>query len=139
MNYEKLQKSLIHLQRQFENYRRSDQRKELIELDREALAESVIQRFETCYDTLWKILKRYIVDELGLAEVPNSPKPVFRLANENNLLPSPVEQWLIYADSRTGTAHDYSGTKATECLQIVPQFIDDAIKLYQTLTEELLQ
>lgn len=139
MDYEKLQKSLIHLKRQFENHQAADKRSELSELDREALAESVIQRFETCYDTLWKILKRYLTDELGLVEIPNSPKPVFRLANENNLLPSPAEQWLRYADARTGTAHDYSGLKATECLRIVPQFIDDAVKLYQTLTGESLQ
>jgi hypothetical protein len=34
-NYEKLQKSLNHLKCQFENYRQSDQRLELTELDRE--------------------------------------------------------------------------------------------------------
>jgi nucleotidyltransferase substrate binding protein (TIGR01987 family) len=139
MNYEKLQKSLIHLKRQFENYQHSNERLELTELDREALAESVIQRFETCYDVLWKILKRYLVEELGLADVPNSPKPVFRLAHENNLLTSPIEQWFLYATARTGTTHDYSDTKATECLQTVPKFIDDAAKLYQILTGESLQ
>jgi hypothetical protein len=33
-------------------------------LDREAIGESVIQRFETCYDTLWKTLKRYLTEEI---------------------------------------------------------------------------
>ena len=51
----------------------------LPELIREAIAESVIQRFETCYDCLWKVLKRYLIEKLGLAEVPNSPNPIFRL------------------------------------------------------------
>lgn len=135
IDYDKLQKSLKHLELQFENYKAAQERTELSELDRDAIGESVIQRFETCYDTLWKNLKRYLIDELGLTEVPNSPKPVLKLANENNLLASPIEQWLKYADARTDTAHDYSEEKAAETLAIVGDFIDDAIGLYQTMTK----
>ena len=40
----------------------------------EGMAESVIQRFETCYDSLWKILRRHLVEALGIAEAPNSPQ-----------------------------------------------------------------
>ena len=135
IDYEKLQKSLKHLELQFENYKAAQTRTELSELDRDAIGESVIQRFETCYDTLWKNLKRYLIDELGLTEVPNSPKPVLKLANENKLLASSIEQWLKYADARTDTAHDYSEEKAAETLAIVKDFIDDAIGLYQTMTK----
>ncbi len=134
IDYEKLQKSLKHLELQFANYQSAKDRKELIEIDREAIAESVIQRFETCYDTLWKDLKRYLIEEIGLAEVPNSPKPIIKLAGQNSLFASPVEQWLKYADARTNTAHDYSGEKADETLQIVGDFIADAIGLYQTMS-----
>lgn len=136
IDYDKFQKSLKHLERQFENYTRLEDREHLAELDREAIAESVIQRFETCYDTLWKHLRRYIVEELGLPDVPNSPKPVLRLAAENDLLASPVECWFGYADARTATAHDYSGEKAEDCLELMGTFVDDAIGLYQTLTGE---
>ena len=118
----------------FENYQRLDDRIHLTELDREAISESVIQRFETSYDALWKYLKRYLVEQLGLPDVPNSPKPVFRLANENNLLGGTIKSWLQYADARTATAHDYSGEKATDCLKLTGQFIKDAISLYETLT-----
>ncbi len=134
IDYEKLQKSLKHLELQFENYQRAQDRPELTELDREAIAESVIQRFETCYDTLWKDLKRYLIEGLGLADVPNSPKPIIKLAGENDLLASRVEQWLKYADARTSSAHDYSGEKAAATRTIVADFMDDAIGLYQTLT-----
>ncbi|MBF0552726.1 MAG: nucleotidyltransferase substrate binding protein, partial [Deltaproteobacteria bacterium] len=120
IDYEKLHKSLKNLELQVDNYNRAADRKELSDLDREALAESVIHRFETCYDMLWKHLKRYIVEELGLVDVPNSPKPVFRFAAENNLLANAVEQWLNYADARTATAHDYSGKKAADCLDVIP-------------------
>jgi nucleotidyltransferase substrate binding protein (TIGR01987 family) len=134
IDYEKLQKALKHLEVQFENHKSARDRTELTEIDREAIAESVIQRFETCYDTLWKDLKRYLIDDLGLAEVPNSPKPIIKLAGQNDLFASSVEQWLKYADARVSTAHDYSGEKAEETLSIVGDFIDDAIGLYQTMT-----
>lgn len=135
IDYDKLQKSLKHLEQQFENYQRARERSELTEIDRETIAESVIRRFETCYDTLWKDLKRYLGEEFGLTDVPNSPKPILKLAGENGLLASGVEQWLKYADARTSTAHDYSGEKAADTLSIVGDFIDDAIGLYQTMTE----
>ncbi|MBF0609679.1 MAG: nucleotidyltransferase [Magnetococcales bacterium] len=134
IDYDKLEKSLRHLEAQFANHRRTAQRPEFTHLDREGIAESVIQRFETCYDTLWKVLKRYLVEELGLPQVPNSPKPIFRIAGQNQILPSPVEQWLTYANARTGTSHDYSSDKATQALAIMDTFITDAIALYQTMT-----
>lgn len=134
IDYEKLQKALKHLEIQFENYQNAQNRPELLDIDREAIAESVIQRFETCYDTLWKDLKRYLIEELGLPDVPNSPKPILKLAGANELLASSIATWLSYADARTSTAHDYSGEKAEETLGIVKDFIDDAIGLYQTMT-----
>lgn len=134
IDYDKLNKSLKHLELQYANYEHANARPELTDIDREAIAESVIQRFETCYDTLWKDLKRYLIEEIGIADVPNSPKPVLKLAGENDLFASSVEQWLQYADARTRTAHDYSGDKAAETLLIVGDFIDDAIGLYQTMS-----
>jgi hypothetical protein len=134
IDQEKLEKALKHLELQFANYQHAQDRPELTQIDREAIAESVIQRFETAYDTLWKDLKRHLIDALGLPDVPNSPKPILKLAGENNLLPAPVATWLTYADARTATAHDYSGEKAAETLLIVENFIRDATALYQTLT-----
>jgi len=134
IDYTKLQKSLKHLELQYENYCNSQYRNELTELDKDGIAKSTIQRFETCYDTLWKTLKRYLVEVLGIPEVPNSPKPILRLAFDNQLFAAPIEQWLKYADTRVSTAHDYDQEKAEECLTIMQDFIDDAVGLYQTLT-----
>ena len=133
MDFDKFQKSLKHLELQYQNYQNLEERSELDTLDQEAIKESVIQRFETCYDTLWKHLKRYLTEELGLAEVPNSPKPVFRLANENQLLRD-LDSWLNYANARVDTSHDYSSEKADASLELMEEFVDDAIGLYQTLT-----
>ena len=102
----------------------------------EGMAESVIQRFETCYDTLWKITRRYLAEVFGIAEIPNSPKPIFRIADQNQLLASGYEQWEIYVETRISTSHDYSQKKAAEAIRIMPDFIDDAIRLYTAMTGE---
>lgn len=132
IDYEKFKKALKHFELQYDNYRGLDT--EQPELMQEAVAESVIQRFETCYDCLWKVLKRYLLEELGIPEVPNSPKPVIRLAGENNLFASSIEQWLEYAQARINTSHDYSGEKAENALELMDDFVDDAIGLYQTMS-----
>ena len=134
IDYGKFRLSLKRLGEQHDNHLTLDA--EVPELIREGVAESVIQRFKACYDCLWKVLKRHLMEELGIAESPNSPKPIFRLANENGLLPSPVEQWLRYADARASTSHDYDGEKAKACLRLVPEFVDDAIQLYRMMSGE---
>ena len=134
IDYSKLQKALKHLELQFQNYQLARDRPELTEIDREAISESVIQRFEVCYDTLWKDIKRYLIEELGLADVPSSPKPILKLAGQSDLFSTPVEQWLKYADARTATAHDYSGEKAAETLLLIKDFIADASTLFEMMT-----
>lgn len=134
INYENLEKSLKHLQAQYQNYLGLGEKEYLTELDKEGITESVIQRFETCYDSLWKVLKVYLGEGLGIPEVPNSPKPIFRIAGENKLLISDTQQWIRYADARISTAHDYSGEKTEKALELMGDFIADAIDLYITMT-----
>ena len=132
IDYSKFRLSLKRLEEQHENHLRQDSSAPV--LMREGIAESVIQRFETCYDCLWKVLKRYLNEELGIADPPNSPKPIIRMAYEDNLFAASLDQWLKYADARIDTSHDYDGEKAKACLELMPDFIDDAIGLYQTMT-----
>ncbi|WP_010261329.1 nucleotidyltransferase substrate binding protein [Treponema primitia] len=133
IDYGKFDKALNHLASQYQNYSSLSERPDLGEIDREAIAESVIQRFAVCYDCLWKVLKRYLGENLGVPELPNSPKPLFRIAFENQLFPA-VEPWLLYADIRAGTSHDYSENKAREALAAAGNFINDAAALYQKMT-----
>ena len=132
IDYEKLRRSLKRLEEQYANYRNPDVARPA--LDREGIAESVIQRFETCYDCLWKVLKRYLIVVLGIPNPPASPKPILRLAHENHLFRAPVEQWLLYADKRNATARDYDCEKAKTSLAVMTDFIDDAVGLYQTMS-----
>ena len=133
--YRNLQKSLKNLEAQNEN--RKNLPTEQPQYIREALDESVIQRFEVCYDTLLKSLRRYLIDEVRLPSFPSSPRPIFRLAGESEVLDSPVERWMEYVNLRVGTTHDYSSEKAAAVLERVDDFIADAIGLYQTMTGEV--
>lgn len=134
-DYSKLAQALAHLKAQMENLDVSDSRTELTSLDREAIAESTIQRFETAYDRCWKLLKRHLTVELGLVQVPNSPKPIFRMAGQNGLV-GDVPAWLGYADARVATAHDYSGAEARATLALIPAFQKDAQNLYDAMAGE---
>ena len=133
IDYGKFEKSLKHLEAQLQNYRNSAHRPELSDIDREAIAESVIQRFEICYDCLWKVLKRCLNEDLGIPELPNSPKPLFRIAFENQLIPT-IEKWLIYADARISNSHDYSAEKAQTTINTASEFAQNAVALYEKMT-----
>jgi len=102
----------------------------------EGMTESVIQRFEICYDALWKVLRRYLIESLGLAEVPSSPLPILRIADANQLLAAGGEQWELYVETRISTTHDYDGEKAAEAVALMPEFISDAIRLHTAMTGE---
>ena len=136
IDYSKLKKSLSHLELQYANYLDSQNQANLSVLNKEAIFESCIQRFEICYDCTWKVLKRYLIENLGIPDVPNSPKPVFRLANENKLFAGSIEAWLRYADVRTNTAHDYDGDKAQHCIAELSGFIHETRALYATMSGE---
>ena len=75
-------------------------------------------------------------EALGIPDPPNSPKPIFRLAYQNHLFSASMEQWFLYTDKRNATAHDYDCEKAKSCLDVMADFIDDAIGLYQTMSGE---
>lgn len=135
IDYSEFRSSPRRLEEQSANHRQGHSA--LSDLDREGIAESVIQRFETCYDCLWKVLQRYLAQELGVPDAPNSPKPLLRLAHENDLLAAPLEPWFRYVEARESTSHDHDGEKAQACLALVPDFLDDAIGLYQTMSGAL--
>jgi nucleotidyltransferase substrate binding protein (TIGR01987 family) len=133
IDYTKLQKSIAHLDAQFENWQTLD--KTLPPLLQEAVAESVIQRFEVCYDCTWKVLKRYLAEDLGVPDMPNSPKPIFRIAHENRLFDN-IDEWLVYADMRIDVAHDYSGEKALLALSVIGRFVEEVSALYGAMNPE---
>ena len=134
IDYEKFRLSLKRLEEQHANFRNPTASRP--QLDEEGVTESVIQRFEICYDCLWKVLRRYLIEVLGISDPLRGPKPIFRMAHQNHLFRASVDQWLLYADRRNDTTHDYDGEKAQAALDVMADFIDDAVGLYQTMSGE---
>ncbi len=134
VDYSRFRLSLKRLIEQYENYRSSQP--STSQLTQEAIAESVIHRFEVCYDTLWKTLKRYLRESLGIPELPNSPKPIFRLCYENEVFDRTSNNWMDYAQVRINTSHDYSLEKATSALKLIEGFIEDSIILFESISGE---
>ena len=62
--------------------------------------------------------------------------PLASLRAELLLLPTPLARWLRYAEARISTSHDYDGEKAKVCLALMPDFLGDAIDLYQAMSGE---
>jgi hypothetical protein len=134
IDYGNFGRSLKNLELQ--NANRKQLPLDLPQLIHEGIDESVSRRFETCNDTLWKTLRRYLIEEMGFVTISASPRTIIRTAGESELLHSPVERWMEYINLRIGTAHDYSGEKATAALGRVDDFIADAIGLYQVMVGE---
>jgi len=80
VDYEKLQNSLQRLELQYRNYGSLETHARLTELDREAIRESVIRRFETCYDTLWKHIRRHLIAVARVAGGCDAEQPQARVA-----------------------------------------------------------
>lgn len=134
VDYSKFRDSLQRLEEQYRTYSHLDSACPVP--TQEAFAESVTQRFKTCYGCAWTTLRRHLRDVLGVADPPNSPKPIFRLANENQLLMAPVERWLQYANARISTSHDCDGERAAACLELMGEFIADARALLRRISDE---
>jgi len=130
-NYIKLKNSLSRLKEMYENYKSFDSDS----WEKDAIKESCIHRFETCFDSLWKHLKKYLQDKVGLSDLPNGPKPIFRLAGENKLIEN-IETFFNYNNKRIATSHDYSEEKANETIDIIEDFITDTSILYKKISED---
>lgn len=132
-NYDKLRDSLQRLEERYADHEASLTRAELLPSDRESIKESCIQRFEVCFDTTWKHLKKYLEEEIGFADVPAGPNPLFRQAMTAGVI-ADAELWIEFNKRRNDTSHDYSGTKADSSFAIIPDFIAEAITLYEKMS-----
>ena len=103
----------------------------LIELQKMGL----IKSYEICYEALLKVLRLYLIEDIGMAiDVNTGAKPTFRAANDTPVLQSPLSQWFKYVDMRNTTAHEYGVEKVDEAVELLPDFIEDAIGLYQAMS-----
>lgn len=87
-------------------------RDELSDLERDGF----IQRFEFCFEILWKCAKDYLRDVEGLDAA--SPKKVIRMSREVGLLTEEeTEQALEMANDRNQTSHMYGEQMVIELVE----------------------
>ena len=97
-------------------------RDELSDLERDGF----IQRFEFCFEILWKCAKDYLRDVEGLDAA--SPKKVIRMSREVGLLTDEeTEQALEMANDRNQTSHMYGEQMVIE--------LGESIKVYDALMQ----
>ena len=135
INYDKFKQSLSRLEERYNDYVIHSELKEGFLI--ESVKESCIQRFEICFDTSWKHIGKYLKEEMGL-DIPNSPNPIFRKAEDNKVIVQ-AEKWIDFNTSRGDTVHDYSGDKADKTFAIIPDFIKEAIDVYEIISGEKWQ
>ena len=131
MNYEQMRISIKRFGEMLHAWQ--DRSASRSELEKEAIQDSLVKRFEYTLEVTWKSCKRHLAEE-GFAEAKTgSPKSIMRLAFESGLIVN-VENWIDYINARQDTSHDYSGEKADRVLGIVESFYADAVALYQKMS-----
>ncbi len=131
MDTERLENSIRRLAQMLEEYERIEELEERLQ---EAVKESLLQRFEYSWEMAWKTGKRYLVEVEGYPR-GIGPNPTVRLLGELGLLDP--EKWLVYAQARQDSSHDYSGEKADSVLEMIAGFYADARALLARLDERL--
>lgn len=98
-----------------------------------AAQDSIIQRFEYCYDSFWKLLKNYLETKYSLEDIA-SPKKVFRAFIKLELAPEKTGEILInMADDRNETSHNYNIEKVRIILEDIPLYYKTMLEIVNKL------
>lgn len=97
--------------------------------------DGVIQRFEYCFEAIWKLAKRV----LNFSGIPStSPRSVIRdLAQQGHL--QNAEIWMVFLEARNYTSHTYNQSVALWVFSQCPFFLTAAQDLIEKLKNEVAQ
>ena len=99
----------------------------------EFIRDSVIQRFEYTYELSWKLLKRHLEEDEGVANIDQlTRKQLFRAAVEKGLIRD-VDAWFAYHRARNDASHAYNQATAEEVYDAARRFAPDACSLLDEL------
>lgn len=133
MDTKQLEDAIVRLKEMLQEYENSDKLEPLL---KDAVKESLIQRFEYTHEMAWKTAKKFLVEIEGYKS-DIGPNSVIRVCGELELLDA--EKWLEYGTARQSTSHDYSGLKATVTLDAVEDFSRDAKRFLSILQKRLIR
>lgn len=102
-----------------------------------AAEDSIIQRFEYCYDSFWKFFKKYLELVYTLDDI-NSPKKVFRACVKLKVCSELEGEILIdMADDRNETTHNYDIEKVRIILSDIPLYYNTMVTILKRLEEKM--
>lgn len=89
----------------------------------EAVSGGVIQSFEVAYEQSWKMIKRWLENNVSAIDVDGvTRRHLFRLAAETGLI-SDVDLWMTFHKARNETSHTYNSEIAAAVLEMAPDFL----------------
>ena len=97
---------------------------------------AAIKSLELSLEAIGKLLRETLKSYSGNPRAVDGLvfNDVLRMAGRHGLLDMDgVERWLAYRANRNTAAHDYGEGFANQTLKLLPQFIDDARELADTL------
>lgn len=95
--------------------------------------DGIIQRFEFCVELTWKSAKKILSQNSIETDVP---KNVFRELASIGWIDNP-EIWFEFLKQRNMASHIYNEEIAIEIFSVVPSFITESKKLYETLSKKI--
>jgi len=102
-----------------------------------AAQDSIIQRFEYCYEGFWKFLKRYL-ELIHMLNDINSPKKVFKACVKIGLCStSEGDMFIDMADDRNETLHTCNVESMRLILPEIPEYYLTIINIVQQVETHL--
>ncbi len=97
MDFDQYKKAIHRFEEMLNAYR--DDTADRTELEKEAIQDSLIKRFEYTLEVSWKSCKRYLNEEGFTEAATGSPKSIMRLAAEAGIIRS-AQNWIDYINAR---------------------------------------
>ena len=102
-----------------------------------AAEDSTIQRFEYCYETFWKFLKRYLELVHHVDDVHSSRKVFYASVKAEICTPDEGDVFLDMVDDRNETSHAYSVEASRLILSDIPRYYAAMIVVVRRINEKL--
>ncbi len=130
LQLDNLVKSIEGLERSIKTANRVDDSDEDL---LETVRAGVIQHFEVAYELSWKMVQRWLKENISI-DVNISKKELHRRAAEYSLIVD-VESWMEYHNARIATSHTYDEDAAFDVYLVATEFVHDAKQLLKVLEE----
>ena len=132
LQLDSLTKSIDSLERSVKTASRVDDSDEDL---LETVRAGVIQHFEVAYEQSWKLMQRWLQENIGADYVNGLDRSDFyRLAAENRLI-SDSARWMDYHRARNATSHTYNEEAAENVFAEATEFVHDSKQLLSVLEE----